>query len=154
MSRPLTGTKKQTATGWHASLPAHRGAKARQSYTFRTEYAADRWLAAGCAAITVGEPAGTGAHTSARSLASRCCIGIVGNRDATSSGATRMRQSFVRQASEGFLQPVLDGPVERLELVGVAIQTQASAARSVTDYSRAYVLNHRRRLEPRMIEAR
>lgn len=56
MSRPLKGSKKQTATGWHASLPAHRGAKARQSYTFRTEYAADRWLAAGCTAITAGEP--------------------------------------------------------------------------------------------------
>ena len=56
MSRPLTGTKKQTATGWHVSLPISRGAKKRQPYIFRTEYAADRWLAAGCAAITAGEP--------------------------------------------------------------------------------------------------
>lgn len=55
MSRPLTGTKKQTATGWHASLPTHRGATTRQTHTFRTEYAADRWLVAGCAAITAGE---------------------------------------------------------------------------------------------------
>jgi hypothetical protein len=56
MSRRLTGTKKQTATGWHASLPTSRGATKRQGYTFRTEYAADRWLAAGRTAITAGEP--------------------------------------------------------------------------------------------------
>ncbi len=56
MSRPLTGTTKQTATGWRASLPLSRGAKKRQSYVFRTEYAAHRWLAAGCAALMTGEP--------------------------------------------------------------------------------------------------
>ena len=56
MSRPLTGSKKQTAKGWEVSLPIHRGSKNRQPYTFRTEAAADRWLAAGRAAIEAGEP--------------------------------------------------------------------------------------------------
>ena len=154
MSRPRTGTKEQTATGWHASLLAHRGAKARQSYTFRTEYAVDRWLAAGCAAITVGEPAGTGATP----VPGRWHRDVAQGLSVTATRPVRGRHGCDKVLSdkllEGFLQPVLDGPVERLELVGVAIQTQAGAARSVTDYSRAYVLNHRRRLEPRMIEAR
>lgn len=57
MSRPLTGTKKQTANaGWRASLPVSRGARTRRSYTFRTEFAADRWLAAGRRAIAAGDP--------------------------------------------------------------------------------------------------
>lgn len=56
MSRPLRGTKKQTTTGWHASLPVRRGATNRHGYTFRTEYAADRWLAAGRDAIASGDP--------------------------------------------------------------------------------------------------
>ena len=54
MSRPLTGSKKLTDTGWTASLPIHRGATKRQTYTFTTEEATDRWIAAGIAAIESG----------------------------------------------------------------------------------------------------
>lgn len=51
MSRKLTGSKKQTDGGWTASLPIHRGATKRRTYTFTTEEAVDRWIAAGIAAI-------------------------------------------------------------------------------------------------------
>lgn len=51
MSRKLTGSKKQTDGGWTASLPIRRGATKRRTYTFTTEEAVDRWIAAGIAAI-------------------------------------------------------------------------------------------------------
>ena len=51
MSRKLTGSKKQTDGGWTASLPIRRGATKRRTYTFTTEEAVDRWIAAGTAAI-------------------------------------------------------------------------------------------------------
>lgn len=54
MSRKLTGSKKHTEAGWTASLPIHRGATKRQTYVFATEEAADRWIAAGIAAIENG----------------------------------------------------------------------------------------------------
>jgi hypothetical protein len=54
MSRELTGSKRHTDTGWTASLPIHRGATRRRTYTFTTEEAADRWIAAGIAAIKAG----------------------------------------------------------------------------------------------------
>lgn len=54
MSRELTGSKKHTDTGWTASLPIHRGATKRRTYTFTTEEADDRWIAAGIAAIETG----------------------------------------------------------------------------------------------------
>lgn len=54
MSRPLKGSKKLTDKGWTASLPIHRGATKRQTYTFTTEEAADRWIAAGIPAIEGG----------------------------------------------------------------------------------------------------
>jgi hypothetical protein len=40
MSKPLTGTKKQTVTGWHASLPIRRGATGRRGslpFAFRVD---------------------------------------------------------------------------------------------------------------------
>lgn len=55
MSRQLTGSKKQTTHGWQASLPLHRGAAKRSTWTFVDEPAADRWIAAGRAAIEAGE---------------------------------------------------------------------------------------------------
>lgn len=54
MSRKLTGSKKQTDTGWTASLPIRRGATKRRTYTFTTEEAADCWIAAGILAISGG----------------------------------------------------------------------------------------------------
>ena len=54
MSKPLTGSKKPTATGWKASLPRRRGANARVAHIFTDEAAADRWLAAGCTAMASG----------------------------------------------------------------------------------------------------
>lgn len=54
MSRPLTGSKKLTGSGWTAQLPVHRGATKRKGYAFTTEEAADRWIAAGIAAINGG----------------------------------------------------------------------------------------------------
>ncbi|GAA4678942.1 helix-turn-helix domain-containing protein [Nocardioides nanhaiensis] len=54
MSRPLKGSKKLTDKGWTASLPIHRGATKRQTYTFTAEEAADRWIAAGIPAIENG----------------------------------------------------------------------------------------------------
>ncbi|GAA5117262.1 hypothetical protein GCM10023339_27730 [Alloalcanivorax gelatiniphagus] len=54
MSRPLKGSKKLTDKGWTASLPIHRGATKRQTYTFTTEEAADRWIAEGIYAIEGG----------------------------------------------------------------------------------------------------
>ncbi|MBS2938891.1 hypothetical protein KDN32_14205 [Nocardioides sp. J2M5] len=54
MSRPLKGSKKLTDKGWTASLPIHRGATKRQTYTFTTEEAADRWIAEGIPAIEGG----------------------------------------------------------------------------------------------------
>ena len=54
MSRKLTGSKKQTDAGWTASLPIHRGATKRRTYTFSTEEAADRWTAAAIRAIEHG----------------------------------------------------------------------------------------------------
>ncbi|PWN04265.1 hypothetical protein DJ010_01010 [Nocardioides silvaticus] len=54
MSRKLTGSKKRTGAGWTASLPIHRGATKRHAYTFATEDAADRWIAAGITAIESG----------------------------------------------------------------------------------------------------
>lgn len=70
MSKPLTGSKMKTATGWQASLPMRRGATERASHVFRSEEAADRWLAAGRATITAGlslpVPAGSDAVPSSR----------------------------------------------------------------------------------------
>jgi len=54
MSRKLTGSKKHTDAGWTASLPIHRGATKRRTYTFTTEEAADRWIAAAIPAIEDG----------------------------------------------------------------------------------------------------
>lgn len=44
MSRPLQGTKRQTATGWEAALPVERGSTKRVRWVFLTEDAAQRWL--------------------------------------------------------------------------------------------------------------
>lgn len=54
MSRKLIGSKKYTGTVWTASLPIHRGATKRRTYTFTTEEAADRWIAAAKSAIENG----------------------------------------------------------------------------------------------------
>lgn len=54
MSRKLTGSKKRTDAGWTASLPIHRGATKRRTYTFTIEEAADRWIAAAILAIENG----------------------------------------------------------------------------------------------------
>jgi hypothetical protein len=56
MSRPLTGSKTQTKTGWEASLPTARGSRRRTSWTFVSEAAADRWLNEGKAARAAGGP--------------------------------------------------------------------------------------------------
>jgi hypothetical protein len=80
MSRPLTGTKRQTGDGWQVSVPLHRGAAARQTWTFRTEDAADRWLRAAVAAITAGQPLPTPAPEHLAPRAARRAAAPAGTR--------------------------------------------------------------------------
>ncbi len=55
MGRPLSGAKCRSAAGWKVSLPARRGSHQRQSYVFREEADADRWVATGIEALNTGD---------------------------------------------------------------------------------------------------
>ena len=56
MGRPLSGHLERRAAGWFASLPAAPGSRARTGHTFRTQTAAQAWLAASIEARLAGRP--------------------------------------------------------------------------------------------------
>ncbi|WP_457253654.1 hypothetical protein [Pedococcus sp. P5_B7] len=57
MSRPLTGSLRQTTGGaWEASLPVRRGATQRVQHTFVNRADATAWLASACDQVNAGEP--------------------------------------------------------------------------------------------------
>lgn len=107
MSRPLTGTKRSNPGGsCTASLPKTRGSRERVTYTFVDEYAADRWLAVGCEAITSG---GTPPEPIERDLVA------LSSRPGRHRGARTQFRTIAEEWVEEYYGELRRGGVEREE---------------------------------------